>query len=139
MAGSGVELRDVRADPQVQAPLRRFLASLPHTSAVSTRLDGNRRPRNRSFVGTTCLATWGVDALGAEIGQSSLKISFLLGGVDLMANEIGVTGGDRTVPVGLEEINSEELLEEDVGRLDVSGDVGMVSFVSVGGGDVIGS
>ena len=64
-------------------------------------------------------------------------MSFLLGG-DLTAEEIGVMGGERNIPVGSEVRKREEaVLEEEVGRLTGFEVFGMVSFVSVGG--VVGS
>ena len=61
-------------------------------------------------------------------------MSFLLGG-DLTAEEIGVIGGEKNTPVGSEVRKREDVvLEEEVGRLTGFGAVGMVSFVSVGGG-----
>ena len=49
--------------------------------------------------------------------------------------EIGVTGGERNIPValtGLDELmKREEALDDEVGRLFVLGDGGMVSLVSI--------
>ena len=57
-------------------------------------------------------------SVGVLTLQSSLKISFLLGGD--FAAETGVTGGDRNIPLvvdgGVEERKSDEL-DDDEGRL----------------------
>jgi hypothetical protein len=78
-----------------------------------------------------------VDDRGEKM-ESSWKISFL----DFVVVKIGVLGGEMNIPValaGLEEpIKREEALEEDAGRLFVLEVGGMVSFVSVCSGGVIG-
>jgi hypothetical protein len=108
---TGVELRDV-LELHDRAPLRRFRASMSHTSISDSYDPGIPRPVNFSF-GVEARALLG---LGIGVLQSSLNISFRFGG-DL-GRDTGVSGGERNCPdAGEDERNNDD--PDDGGRLSM--------------------